>query len=1022
MLFTSITCLLVLSLSLASYGFNLDLERALIFSPPKGSESKYFGYSVALHSFNDKYWAIVGAPLSNVSSRSSAERFIRYGEVYRCEYTGSQSCSSIDIDNTRPEIRDGDFAEVKEGQWLGAVVYSTGKDGQAMACAPRYIQLEHYVKITLRWLLGRCLLLKGDLSGHLNRKWILNPCENEPKSNRDFGYCEAGFSAEYMKDPPYSVIFGAVGSKQWTGAVMMVDPDNPSATPTKTTQDQIDRFEYNGYSIASGIFSVQSSADVVSGAPRGDNIIGKALIYKYESDQFSVRSQLPQPKDLHTGSYFGSVVCAVDLDNNEYADVLVGAPYFTDVLDEGRVYIYLNNGKGILNLQDTVLSGDNKYNAHFGQAIASVGDLNADRFNDVAIGAPMEGEDGSGAVYIYHGSRNGIKLPYSQKIVGSLIQSGIKMFGISVAGNVDVDKNGYPDIVVGAYASNKAVLIRTKSVVSVTIATTLSEEQITVEGNDSTCDLNGKRYKCVNVTVNLKYEDAISSSATSDLHLTFTVDLDKDIDVQLRRTFFYDEVTKSKVVTLRQNTTLGQPNTNYEVLRKTAYIKSKNELGDLTSLLPFDVTLSQPQPPCANNMCPILNDRMATSKRVTIPFAKKCRSRTICEPDLVLSAQAVFNPKSDVLRLGVVKDFTIELTVENKAEDSAYTSRITLKYPEALNYIGANAGVQCDRKSSDNNTQTATCGIGNPLLAKSKKSFGIKFSPGSVKEDFVVQVETSSQDKDASIKDNKKTISVAVKYEADVEITGTTKQDQVVYQGPVRSEEEVKKDLDSIGPEIVQTLSVRNNGPSDLRSSEVFVNFPKAYSSSKPDSFLLYLLLVELDGASGICDASVNPLKIKPRNETATESTPSRRRRDTGNLVLSCRQAACQTFKCQLGQLKAGDKANIKMTFRLWENTLLKELDGPKAVDLVTSARVKVSSDISQSNYENDDTEIKTTARPASTAAQEKKTPWWIISLSVLGGLLLVAAVIVILYKVGFFKRKQIKDISAPDTTEMTVQ
>ena len=44
---------------------------------------------------------------------------------------------------------------------------------------------------------------------------------------------------------------------------------------------------------------------------------------------------------------------------------------------------------------------------------------------------------------------------------------------------------------------------------------------------------------------------------------------------------------------------------------------------------------------------------------------------------------------SDVLRLGVVKDFTIELTVENKAEDSAYTSRITLKYPEALNYIGA---------------------------------------------------------------------------------------------------------------------------------------------------------------------------------------------------------------------------------------------------------------------------------------------------------------------------------------------
>ncbi|KAK2570114.1 Integrin alpha-4 [Acropora cervicornis] len=693
MLFTSIICLLVLSSSLPSYGFNLDLESALIFSPPPGSESKYFGYSVALHSFRDKYWAIVGAPLSNGSS--GADKFTRYGSVYRCEYTGSQSCSSIDIDNT------------------------------------------------------------------------------QPKDIQDYGYCEAGFSAEYMKDPPYNVIMGAVGSRRWTGAVMMVDPDKPFVEPIKTTQDQIDLHEYNGYSIASGLISVQSRADVVSGAPRADSIRGKALIYKYESGQFSVRSQLPQPKDLH----------------------------------------------GILNLLDTALSGDNKYNAHF----------------DVAIGAPMEGEDGSGAVYIYHGSSNGIKQPYSQKIVGSLIHQGIKMFGISVAGNVDMDKNGYPDIVVGAYASDKAVLIRTKSLVSVGVAITLSEQQITLEGNDSSCDLDGKRYDCVNVTVNLNYVDAISSPATSDLHLTFTFDLDKDINVQLRRMFFYDEVTKSKVVFLRQNTTLAQPNTTYEVLRKTAYIKSKDELGDLTSLLPFDVTLSQPQPPCANNMCPILNDRMAISRRVTIPFAKKCRSRVICEPDL--------------------------------------------------------------------------------------KSFGIKFSPGSVREDFVVQVETSSQNKDANIKDNKKTISVAVKYEADVEITGTTKQDQVVYQGPVRSEEEVKKDLDSIGPEIVQTLSVRNNGPSDLRSSEVVVNFPKAYSSSKPDSFLLYLLL--LDGASGICDASVNPLKIK-------------------------------------------------------------ELDSPKAVELVTSAK------------------IKTAARPARTAAQEKKTPWWIILLSVLGGLLLVAAVIAILYKVSF--------------------
>ena len=33
---------------------------------------------------------------------------------------------------------------------------------------------------------------------------------------------------------------------------------------------------------------------------------------------------------------------------------------------------------------------------------------------DVAIGAPMEGDDGSGAVYIYHGSGKGIETQYRQ--------------------------------------------------------------------------------------------------------------------------------------------------------------------------------------------------------------------------------------------------------------------------------------------------------------------------------------------------------------------------------------------------------------------------------------------------------------------------------------------------------------------------------------------------------------------------------------------------------------------------------
>ena len=39
---------------------------------------------------------------------------------------------------------------------------------------------------------------------------------------------------------------------------------------------------------------------------------------------------------------------------------------------------------------------------------------------------------------------------------------------------------------------------------------------------------------------------------------------------------------------------------------------------------------------------------------------------------------------------------------------------------------------------------------------------------------------------------------------------------------------------------------VRNKGPSDVDGSVVSVQFPNLYSSAKPESYLLYLLLVEV--------------------------------------------------------------------------------------------------------------------------------------------------------------------------------
>ena len=49
------------------------------------------------------------------------------------------------------------------------------------------------------------------------------------------------------------------------------------------------------------------------------------------------------------GTYYGSAIKAIDLNNDGYADLLVGAPLYTEVQDEGRVYVYINNGAVSLN-------------------------------------------------------------------------------------------------------------------------------------------------------------------------------------------------------------------------------------------------------------------------------------------------------------------------------------------------------------------------------------------------------------------------------------------------------------------------------------------------------------------------------------------------------------------------------------------------------------------------------------------------------------------------------------------------
>ncbi|XP_020908362.1 integrin alpha pat-2 isoform X2 [Exaiptasia diaphana] len=757
---------------------------------------------------------------------------------------------------------------------------------------------------------------------------------------------------------------------------------------------------------------------IAGGAPRAENMKGKVLIYQIEPSQLTVSATLPQPKNAKMGSYFGSVLCAVDLDKDGYTDILVGAPFYSDVKDEGHVFVYMNNKNGALNLMpDMELSGDKIVGARFGSAIANVGSLNNDKYDDVAIGAPYEDK---GAVYIYHGKANGIETKYRQKILASQVNSGLSLFGHSISGGLDVDDNGYPDMAVGSYGSDKAVLLKTQKVINIKAEISLSVTRFVIENNKTECKENdGTFHKCLNVTVCFTTMEA----KPTDLNITYKIELDQDKGSDaLRRMYFYKKNSKRFMIT---DTQLMRFSANRKVCLPvhTVHLRKKSRLVDLLSVLTFDVSFDLAHSSCKTNpneLCPVLNDYMPKLVRAVATFQKQCRSNDICKPDLSVTGKLIISGKeTDTIHIGTVNDVTLMIDVKNKAPDAAYLAQVVISYPSTFDYIGPRLSdaVQCTTSAASNGSETATCTIGNPLNGQSNKTVHIKFGTSELARDFSIGIQAKSVNVDQNENDNSMKIPVVVKFEADLEVLGSSVPDEVIYQGKAMSKDEIKIQT-QIGPKIAQTIIVQNKGPSKVDGAEVQISVPSRYIDDT-DSYLLYLLQVELTGASGSCrtEGALNELKLPlTANVTTSDKDSKRKRRSVvEGTSLDCRTATCKSFKCVFGLLKAGEKAEVTVRSRLWQSTFLKKNPGTQTIQ--TTAIVSIpDKKYTQPDSENDKAIISVIVKPPSDADKQKEElAWWVYFLAVLGGVLLLGIAAFILYKFGFFKRKRVKDISSPE-------
>ncbi len=192
-----------------------------------------------------------------------------------------------------------------------------------------------------------------------------------------------------------------------------------------------------------------SYADVLVGAPQydaGHSNNGKAFLY-YGSATGLATTAGWSAHGAHDEAVFGGALAtAGDVNGDGYADVIVGAPWQNgDHLAEGAFCIYHGSPAGLAAEPALIVFGASE-NAHLGCAVSTAGDVNGDGFDDVIVGAyGVSGE--AGAAYIHYGSADGIAASPAWSVAHT---QGLAAFGAAVGTAGDVNADGYADVIVGA--------------------------------------------------------------------------------------------------------------------------------------------------------------------------------------------------------------------------------------------------------------------------------------------------------------------------------------------------------------------------------------------------------------------------------------------------------------------------------------------------------------------------------------------------------------------------------------------
>uniref|UniRef100_A0A224ZBQ6 Vitronectin receptor alpha subunit n=1 Tax=Rhipicephalus zambeziensis TaxID=60191 RepID=A0A224ZBQ6_9ACAR len=1003
---------------------NLDTKHATTFVGQPGS---HFGYTVELIINRDGEFALVSAIKGNSTTLGDVHQ---PGALFKCRpRIETNQCTEVRVDTSdKGEHAENEadlepFHDLHDNMHLGmSMVAQPGPDGRVIVCAPKW--KNQLYKSTMYMLNGICYVLDHDLARSDALRPLLRRLQQviPPNADQPDGYyyavAEFGFSADISTSN--ELLVGIPGFYDWTGSLVKYTIPNDTAERLNLKvrgildAGKIRKIQqYIGYSVTSGRFFESMGPSMVAGAPR-ETEDRKGAVYFFTQEtptSNSLRVQMKKEGE-QMGSYFGAAVLGIDLNNDNYSDLIVGAPFYSlkeTTGDEGKAYVYISNGAS-LSLQPGQLMGSSVPGARFGTTIVNIGDLNLDGYPDVAIGAPYENDHG--AVYVYNGGKNGLKATYSQRIEARSLIPPPQGFGISISKALDIDGNKYPDIMIGAYKSDTAYLFRASPIAYAKAWIEISTGR--VSSKTPKCNRNNVYYYCVEVLACMTYSGKFLSE---ELGFSYELEIDsKRADKQSPRGGF--ELGKERIaasVSAEKTLRMGVENCFSEM----ALID-----GNVTDLVtPFEFRLSFD---LADNLtrgkrdsfckeCPILDP--STVKVVTnrTAFQVACGPDNVCNADLELKASIEGHENNSPLVVGKDSTVTLNVAVKNREEEPAYLAEVEINLPENVDIVNIGS---CEKK----NSSTLTCDIGNPLNSNVETKFAVKLGLTKLKKKLEIKVFARTLSLDVDRSNDHVLIALPLIHHADIALQGSASISQLIYN----------KSTDIVP--VVHTFTMVKYYDSPINKVAVTISVPRRIVGHKAN-FLTLLSVIADDGSrtkvGGSCNASVASLRKRSPSTISPPMTRQRREASPNplaildgrfpvaqikSLTLDCSGsgAECVSFICQMGPFADKNKvAKIELNMIINVTLIMEQVGIPDTVDIITEGSLKILDETEFTHY------VKQQPKQAMIVTSLNKegppaTPslaWWIYFLIVLGGLLVLLVVILVLYKCGFFRRQAKEDL-----------